>query len=333
MIYKGRYAMLLLSYAILQSFLLYSEAHLRHQMAEEPELERHISDYYYSTAIMPLLKNNSCISTDRQLRDAVTLAPSPSDPKAKPLLIKICRALVLINPTITVKGVTGIDLSNRYIDLRCNISANQRCILNAQGKSRIFYGNNTKLIVTGTDFVNASMTTGDPMKVGSALTFGQKSDITLNQCFLLSNKGKVGSGVAMDQSTLFMKGNADKNKMVVKDNTGSVVSLKLTTAKLVNVKFVKNTVDLGALKSDQSKISLMNCTFYNNNDDVVGSDIYIVDDKAPASGGTFVSCDGTKNTFCDGTGNLAINDSPTKSNTNCKTKGIVGKPGVGVCVL
>jgi hypothetical protein len=271
------------------------------------------------------------VSTDRQIRDAVQLAPNPKAPKAKPLLIKLCRPLILIDPTIKNNGVTGINLTDRYIDFRCKVDVpHTHCMLNGQGNSRIFYGHNAKIIATGIDFLNATAQDDDPMRFGGALTFGQNSNITLVQCFLRKNRGRQGSAISMDRSTLTMKGSTEKNKIILSGNKGSVVKLKRTTASFDHVKFVKNEVDQGALRVDRSKVNLTNCVFYHNDDDVVGSDIYIIDNITTSKGGSYVSCDGTNNVFCNGIGNRAIHDEPKVANTNCKMTGIVGKPDTGV---
>jgi hypothetical protein len=101
---------------------------------------------------------------------------------------------------------------------------------------------------------------------------------------------------------------------------------------LDHVKFVKNKVEKGALRVDRSVVSISNGVFYENNDDEAGTDLYIVDNRTLAQDGLYVTCVGKNNIFCDGVGNRDIFDSPTIVNTNCKTAGVVGKPGTGVCV-
>lgn len=85
---------------------------------------------------------------------------------------------------------------------------------------------------------------------------------------------------------------------------------------------MNNTVD-GSFISAQSKVNFTNCTFYKND----GVDLWITDSIDPKKGGSYVSCDGNNNVFCDGLGTL------NSSNTNCITKGIIGKPGIGHCKL
>jgi hypothetical protein len=62
----------------------------------------------------------------------------------------------------------------------------------------------------------------------------------------------------------------------------------------------------------------------------VGSNLFIGDNKDPKKGGSLVTCK-NNNVFCNGLKNLSINDEPNIVNTDCKTKGVAGKPGVGVC--
>lgn len=106
-----------------------------------------------------------------------------------------------------------------------------------------------------------------------------------------------------------------------------------TNATFSRCQFMNNTIEQGALLSDQSKINLSSCTFYKNDGYRVGADITIEDNIEPKLGGSYVSCDGNKNIFCDGIGNIEISNAPRINNTNCKTKGIVGKPGVSPCIL
>ena len=47
--------------------------------------------------------------------------------------------------------------------------------------------------------------------------------------------------------------------------------------------------------------------------------------------GTNVTC--TKTIFCDGLSGLSVYDGLSTVNTNCKTDGIIGTPGVGKCPL
>jgi anti-sigma28 factor (negative regulator of flagellin synthesis) len=310
-----------------------NQGFLRRQLIVDEE--RHLQEEYYtSDAIAPLLQNNSCVSNDRQLRDAVRLAPSPTGPKAKPLLIRLCRPSIVIDPTIKTNGVSGINLSDRYIDFRCKLDTpHTRCTLDGQSKSRIFYGNNTKIFATGIDFLNANPPKDDPIRLGGALTFGKKSNITLIQCFLRKNNGRQGSAIAMDQSTLVMKGSTENNKLILSGNMRTVMKLTLSTATLDHVKFVKNKVEKGALRVDRSKVAMTNCVFYKNDDDVVGSDLYVMDNISSDQGGSYVACNGNNNIFCDGIGNPSILDEPKITNTNCKTTGKVGTPEKGVCVL
>jgi hypothetical protein len=165
------------------------------------------SEFHTSKAAIPFLQNNSCVSTDRQIRDAIQLAPNPSTFKAKRLLINLCRPTITIDPTIKSNGVAGINLTDRLIDFRCKLKTpNTRCVLDGQGKSRIFYGNRTKVVWTGIDFLRATAPKDDPMLYGAALTFGGNSDIVLVQSFLRQHVGKQGSAIAMDRSTLTMRG-------------------------------------------------------------------------------------------------------------------------------
>lgn len=61
----------------------------------------------------------------------------------------------------------------------------------------------------------------------------------------------------------------------------------------------------------------------------------IGDNDDPKKGGTFVTCKMNSgkmnNIFCSGLGDDSIKDAPTINNTDCKTKGVAGKPGAGSC--
>lgn len=251
----------------------------RHHQHHHPHLRHEydrilLSDaFFQSTATAPFLANSSCISTDRQIRDAVKLAPNPTA-STKPLLINVCRPLVVIDGTKKENGISGINLSNRYIDLRCQLSVpHQRCVLNGNGKSRIFYGNNTKLIVTGIDFVNASSKgkDSDPIRIGSALTFDKKSSITLNQCFLNNNVGYEASAISIaGKSNLILKGSNSANPMIITknkaDNFGAI-KMSYSTLTATNVIISNNRADpwdVGAMLLDYSKATMENVSFTNN---------------------------------------------------------------------
>lgn len=88
----------------------------------------------------------------------------------------------------------------------------------------------------------------------------------------------------------------------------------------------------GAISSFLGKISLTNIVFKDNSG-TNGFDIWVEDDTNPASVGTFVSCK-TNVTFCNGVvgyQEFQNNDNLFYLNGDCLSKGITGRPGIGLC--
>lgn len=232
------------------------QEYLRHSDRLDEENKNQDSDGTTSR----LLGTSRCISTDRQLRSAVRSAPKSSS--QIPLVLNLCRPEIIIE-----NG--GINLSNKYIDLRCKIltRTNQHCVFNGKGKSRIFYGENTKLIATGIDFVNAKDKVPDSSYGGSALAFGKKSNITLNQCHIKDNTGGSASAIYIwENSIIKLKGSSYTNPMIISNNIATytgTIGVFYSTFIATNVIVTNN--DVGAISIIDSKANMENVSFLNNN--------------------------------------------------------------------
>lgn len=153
-----------------------------------------------------------CVKNDAQLRHAIKCAQT--DPTKPRTIINLCKTRILIanNTTDTVTGATGIDLSNRRIDLRCKAPTQfypYTCILDGQSKTRFFYGSNVNLIVKSVDFVSAKPPNKDTLN-GGALSFWNQSVVLLDApCSLYNNKSPLNGGaIYMKDSVLTLNGSA-----------------------------------------------------------------------------------------------------------------------------
>jgi hypothetical protein len=145
-----------------------------------------------------------CVSTERQLRSAIKSASTGSNPTT----ILLCRKKISISNTLDpVLGFTGINLSGKTIKMRCNtqVAGTDTCILDGQGKSRIFFGYKTKLSVTGVSFENSFGESDGLMSYGSALEFFDKSNLVVDKCSFKNNNADYAGALHMDNSTLVLK--------------------------------------------------------------------------------------------------------------------------------
>jgi hypothetical protein len=123
----------------------------------------------------------------------------------------------------------GINLSNRKITFVCVLKRNQRCILDAEGNSRLFYGTNTQLRMTGFVLFNAS--SDDKDMGGSALSFFGSSKIELYKTTVSHNNAQLGGAIMLSNSSL------RTGEVQFQDNVGKVggalyiINSNLRTAK------------------------------------------------------------------------------------------------------
>lgn len=107
-------------------------------------------------------------------------------------------------------------MSNRNIIIVCKLpNPKQRCILDGQGISRIFYGANTSLHINGINFINAS--TPSPNAVGSAaLSFHSSSNIIIKDSSFLYNTARYGGAIMISNSTLLLNTNNENGNAIIR---------------------------------------------------------------------------------------------------------------------
>jgi hypothetical protein len=156
-------------------------------------LRTHILDDSINRRIQ---STSSCVNNANELIAAL-------EAKSSPLIIKVCTNTIKIP---AVSSGQGIDLSNRKVELRCNLPSPKRCKLTGCGVSRIFKGCNTTLTATKFDFVDGGVhgTVQDNFH-GGAFNF-QKSTITLKDCKFKNNTGSDGGVIYMEDSALTLMG-------------------------------------------------------------------------------------------------------------------------------
>lgn len=170
-----------------------------------------------TTSTTPL---SSCVTNNAQLRNAVKLAQT--DPTKKRTKITLCATPIQISNAIDpVTGSTGINLSNRYIDLDCKLASaiDTTCILEGKYKTRLFFGSNVNLTVHNVGFADASPAYTDTMN-GGALSFWNNSVVTLNAPISFTNNYSPmnGGAISMTDSTLTINGAPDSEDIYVSYN-------------------------------------------------------------------------------------------------------------------
>lgn len=158
---------------------------------------------YSSSDTTNTRKLQACVSSTAALRAAVARGATN---------IKVCTPRITLGSHNRRRGLLfastkqtssssssdgGINVSNRTIKISCALpNRHQRCILDGQGISRIFYGINATLHVSGFNFTNANGT------MGSALCFMKSSIVTVHDSSFLNNKATYGGAITVSNSTL-----------------------------------------------------------------------------------------------------------------------------------
>jgi predicted outer membrane repeat protein len=135
--------------------------------------------------------------------------------------------------------MSGINLSHLDITIVCELEdPTQRCILDGEGESRIFYGFNTTLTLIGFIFTNATAGTS----IGGALSFHGDSIITIENSAFIENDAAYGGAIAVTNSTLLFPNSSsvefDHNFAT---NSGGAIYMDYGTADLVGVMLSANS--------------------------------------------------------------------------------------------
>jgi hypothetical protein len=219
----------------------------------------------------------SCVKSEAKLRSAVAAAPN-----GKRNVITLCAEKIRIsNKRDSVSGLTGIDISDKVIDLRCRVSSKKRCVLDGANRSRIFFGENARLSAVGIDFLRGS-TSGDCddcIQDGGALYFTDKSHISLDKTSFMSNKANnYGGSIFMRNSFLEIKGgNSPSDGSVFSDNVAAkggaiIIQHSTITATTGSIIFKNNKAEIsGAVDILESVATFKNTHFYKNEAEYVSS--------------------------------------------------------------
>jgi hypothetical protein len=143
-----------------------------------------------------------CVNTESELRIAVKAAPNGLSTD-----IALCAANIFLSDKIDpVSKITGIDITNKVINVICGLSSNRRCILDGADQSRIFFCKNATLSVVLTNFVKGS-TKNDCdkcVKVGGAIFLTDNSSLSLDRSSFINNH--AGGAIYIEESSLVIKG-------------------------------------------------------------------------------------------------------------------------------
>lgn len=166
------------------------DANARHRRAS-------ILDFMGSQSATP------CVADAKGLVSAINSLPSAG---SKTNLIRLCSERIKLSSELGAMG-EGIDISDKKIELRCFLPSPKRCILDAEGVSRIFYGSKTSFYAVKVDFMNAG--NYEDSKYGSgggALQFVGGSKVSLRDCTFSACSADTGGAIQMVDSALTLKG-------------------------------------------------------------------------------------------------------------------------------
>jgi hypothetical protein len=208
-----------------------------------------------------------CVYNESQLRRSVKNAR-----RGKKTSISLCTETITLSAKLT-NGYSGIDVSNKIIDLRCQIASapRKRCQLNGDNQSRIFFGNKANFSAVGINFVNGTTMNdsyGPEYIRGGALRF-TKSSIYLDRTSLLHNSaGGWGGAVYMEHSSMILKGGSKRSdgsifEYNVASNGGALYAIHSKVTADVGSIIFKNNYE-GAIMATDSTVSLKNVNFYLN---------------------------------------------------------------------
>lgn len=121
------------------------------------ENKKDIESSHRKTMITNVTNNvtRSCVRNQKQLEMIIVNSP---DDSLIPTTINICKEYLYIDasvPNITTKQ-RGIHVVNKFINFRCIISGNKKCIIDTRRKSRHFYIMNSTILFNRITFMNGN---------------------------------------------------------------------------------------------------------------------------------------------------------------------------------
>jgi hypothetical protein len=157
-----------------------------------------------------------CVRTERQLRRAVNRASTFGPDYTR---IHLCAKTIKISNYVDPStGISGINVSNKWIELTCKRWFGRRCSLDGLDLYSILYGENTSLRVSGVDFVNGKSDPGSSYLFGGALRF-KDSVVSISESSIRNNKGHGHSALVVFYSIIVLQ------NVAFMENEASVSSL------------------------------------------------------------------------------------------------------------
>jgi predicted outer membrane repeat protein len=150
------------------------------------------------------LVQDYCVTAEPQLRLSISAAPN-----YVPTRIDICTPTMTIDASSGDPIYQGINIQNKNLDIRCNTTT-PRCILDAQGRSRHFYANQTTVTFRDIVFLNGNSNADFWNTRGGSIWAVQQSNLLFERCQFRNNTaGSSGGAINSDSSNLtFVGGNA-----------------------------------------------------------------------------------------------------------------------------
>jgi hypothetical protein len=167
-----------------------------------------------------------CVRTDQDLRDAVKNARTVGPTYTR---IDICsRQLKISGIADNVTGYTGIDVSNKWIDLRCQ-KLWGRCTLDGQKLYSILYGRNANIKTHRIDFVHGRV--NRPERAPITFAF---SNVTISQSLFRHNFGlNVGCLYMISHST--KQSSLILQDVTIDNNNGYVCSHHVVVQSMLSI--------------------------------------------------------------------------------------------------
>lgn len=218
-----------------------------------------------------------CVKTESDLRLSVKTAPNGTGTN-----ITLCAATIFLSDDIDpIRKITGIDITNKVINLFCGLPSNTRCTLDGADRSRIFFGKNVTLSVVNTNFVKGS-SSNDCNKCprsGGAIFLTGNSSLLLDRSSFMNNRASGidldygnGGAIYVKNSSLVIKGGSARSagSIFTKNYAwrGGAISAHFSTITFETgiVIFRDNRANFksGAINIADSNATLKNVKFYNN---------------------------------------------------------------------
>jgi predicted outer membrane repeat protein len=202
---------------------------------DDYELEQEQNkDYRYLQASI------RCVASKAQLKTAVGRSRAGST-------VRVCGERIKLGSAVRRERnrrhlstlLSGINLSHLNIIIVCELEdPTQRCILDGEGESRIFFGFNTTLTLIG--FILTNATAGS--SIGGALSFHGDSIITIENSDFIGNDAAYGGAIAVTNSTLsFPLASSVVFNHNFASNSGGAIYMDYGTADLEGVMLSANS--------------------------------------------------------------------------------------------